>query len=464
MIDLKILSYALLEKKLFLEVQSSITPDYFEGRYRPFYKLLLICFNKFKEVPTPKVMEEQGKDIWTEEFSKIYTDCIEEVELDVREFQHDLEKFRERHNSILLQKFTRELEGNWNGEKFNDLKQANKALKKLSISLDGIYNKKVFKESSLSTSFSEAWERYKQVKRDPNFAKGLHLGLREFDRITNGLQKSELMFVGGESSAGKSALCMNMAINAWLGQNKVPTSTKEEIKFDGSGCNVLYVSIEMPHDAMRRRVDSNLAGIPLYGLRDGKLTPEEEERFKASLKFQRAYPCLFQILDVPRGCTMGQIESKYVELREEGYEIDLIVIDYITLMTLDADVEGQDWLGIGKVAEQMHEFCRTYETRVISPVQLTRPPKQNGKESASPADQHRVGRSIMLSQNANIVLNIESRKDEDQKPDMIVRIAKMRDGEKGAFSLNKALYMMRIYDDLPDWTPEVYLEAKANEI
>lgn len=456
-LDVKVLAYALKEKKHLIELQSSITPEYFEGYYRSFYKILITCFSKFREIPTEKVMEEQSPKIWEEcELTNIYSELS--LELDSREFPSDVEKLKERYNAQLLQSFGRSIfKDNWNGQSFENLKDANLAVKKLTVALSGIYGKKIFKEGSLSETVDDAWNRYRQIKNNPDLAKGIHLGFREFDRITNGLQKSELMLVGGESSAGKSALTMNMAINAWLGKNKVPQLRSEPISFDDSGANILYFSIEMPYDAMRRRVDANLAGISLYGIRDGKLTPEEEERLKASLKFQKAYSKQFRILDVPRGCTMSQIESKFVDICDE-FIPDLVVIDYITLMTLEADADGQDWLSIGKVAEQMHEFCRTYETRVITPVQLTRPAKNNGKDSTGPADQHRIGRSVMLSQNANIVLNIESRKDEETKPDMVVRIAKMRDGEKGAFVLNKALHMMRIYDDIPEWSPEVYKE------
>lgn len=460
--DLKILAYALTEKRLLLDLTASIAPEYFCDKYRVFYKLLTACYSKFKEIPTAKIMQEQSPRLWEEEkLEEVYSDAMV-LEIDPREFPSDVEKLKERYNAVLLQKFGKSVfKENWNGEGFESIKEANLAVKKLSVSLNSIYNKKIFREGSLSETVDDAWNRYKQIKNNPELAKGIHLGFREFDRITNGLQKSELMLIGGESSSGKSALAMNMAINAWLGNNKPPTTKEEKITFDDSGANVLFFSIEMPYEAMRRRVDANLAGISLYGIRDGRLSPDEEERLKLSLRFQKQYNKQFKILDVPRGCTMAQIESKYVDICND-YIPDLIVIDYITLMTLEADSEGQDWLSIGKVAEQMHEFCRTYETRVITPVQLTRPSKNNGKESTGPADQHRIGRSVMLAQNANVVLNIETRKDEENKPDMVVRIAKMRDGEKGAFILHKALHMMRIYDDIPDWSPEVYIESEPD--
>jgi len=219
------------------------------------------------------------------------------------------------------------------------------------------------------------------------------------------------------------------------------------------GYNILYFSIEMPYDPKRRRCDAGIAEVPLYGVRDGNLTIEEEEKFYAALDFQSRYEKQFHILDIPRGCNMSMIESKYLAKCHE-YHPDLIVVDYLTLKTQDND-KGSDWHNLGIVAEQLHEFCRTYNVSVISPVQLNRPKSNSRGELESP-DQHRVGRSIMLVQNSNIILNIETRKDEDLKPDMVIRIVKMRDGEKGTIVLHKRLDLMRLYDEIPGWTPEVY--------
>jgi replicative DNA helicase len=199
-------------------------------------------------------------------------------------------------------------------------------------------------------------------------------------------------------------------------------------------------------------VDANVAGVPLYGIRDGTLSEDEVKRYQAALKFQSLYSKQFHIIDIPRGCTMSQIESKYIEM---SHELDprLIVVDYISLM--NTEQEGSDWFGLGKLSERLHEFCRVYQISGITPVQLNRPEK--AKDGAPiPPDQHRVGRSIMMPQNANIMLIIETRKEEELKQDMKIIIGKMREGERGAFILHKRLDMMRIYDDLPDWNPDAY--------
>jgi hypothetical protein len=45
-------------------------------------------------------------------------------------------------------------------------------------------------------------------------------------------------------------------------------------------------------------------------------------------------------------------------------------------------------------------------------------------------------------------------------PDVCVNIAKMRDGEKGAFVLYKRFDIMKLYNEPQDWFPEVEDEER----
>jgi len=464
-LDKRIFSYGLKEKKLMLTLQNVVSQEYIQsGVCQTFYNVLLRCFDKYKEIPTINVMKENAGNIWNDDLENLYKESFE-LEIDSKELPMDIEKLKIRYNYQLLLKCGKNVfQENWNGSNFQDLEEANSILKKTSSNINDLYKENVFNESSFANSARDDLRDYKETKENPEKVQGILLGLREFDRITNGLQEAELMLIGGESSSGKSTLAMNMAINAWLNGNVIPNVPSEvPDTFNKVGAHVLYFSIEMPFKPMKRRCNACMAGLPLYGIRDGSLTREEEIKFKAALQFQRKYPAQFYIVDVPRGCTMSMIESKYLEKKEElpDDEKFLIVIDYISLMTADEE-RGSDWLNLGRLAEQMHEFCRHYKTPVISPVQLNRPPKNYGSDNP-PADQHRVGRSIMLSQNSNILLNIETRKDEETRQDMVVRIAKMRDGERGAFALQKRFDIMRLYDDAPGWEPHTYEENNGSE-
>ncbi len=282
----------------------------------------------------------------------------------------------------------------------------------------------------------------------------MRLVLRNFRCHTNAtyeIPDTGLVLLAGDSGAGKSTLAMNIAINAWLGSNRIPNRGDPIREFATNGANVMYFTVEMPFHPFRRRFDACASEIQLYGLRDGTLSPSEEEKYFSCLEFQEIYPKQFHITDIPRGCTVEQIEAKYLELMYE-FVPELVIVDYISLMNLSGS-DDSDWLNLGKLAEMLHEFCRTYNIPCITPVQLNRPKPGSGEVLP---DQHRVGRSSMLPQNCNIMLNIQTRPDEGTRSDMVINIAKMRDGETGAFTLYKRFDRMRLYNDpLDDWQPEL---------
>jgi len=107
-----------------------------------------------------------------------------------------------------------------------------------------------------------------------------------------------------------------------------------------------------------------------------------------------------------------------------------------------------DWLDVGYVAEDMHEFCRNKNIPVITAAQR----KAVDKKSKTASDLEDVGRSKMVGDNANIVLLIEKREDEELRSDMEIIVAKNRDGRKGKFILLKEFDKMKIANAPDDWT------------
>ena len=76
-LDGKILAYALNEKRTVLTLQTAISADYLKTEYQLFYKLLMMCFEKYRELPTPKVMAEEGGPIWdNNNLAQIYNDIM----------------------------------------------------------------------------------------------------------------------------------------------------------------------------------------------------------------------------------------------------------------------------------------------------------------------------------------------------------------------------------------------------
>ena len=242
-------------------------------------------------------------------------------------------------------------------------------------------------------------------------------------------------------NTGKSILLQNIAVNAYLGKND-PLAPAES--WDDSGSNILYFSLEMPKDTMERRIDACTSGVYSNHIRDGFLSEDDEAKYFHGLDFQRKYLKEFHIVDMPRDVTSREIELKYLEVCDTGFKPDLIVIDYMGIMN-PTDPVGIDWQDLGKISAELHEFARVYEITVLTASQVNR--TKDGQERY---DTNRISRSGVIPTNANIILQIANRPDEELRTDMIIYIIKMRDGEKKHFGLSRNFAKMKVIDIVDD--------------
>jgi len=446
-LDKILLAYALKDKKFTMELVNSTSDKYFSSDTQWLYRLVLEYFKdpRFKEIPTEKIIREYLSKAYdnpglVEECMSKYASIVA-MELDPLEFNWYFDKLRIRYNSQIQQECSisiHKIHKTETDEKLR-LDKSNQAIKEAAVGIDSIYRRQAYKEGSLDESAKERANNYSYIEENPNAARGILTGFKEFDRITNGLHDGELMIVAGSTGTGKSVVMHNMGINAYLGEN-LPFSLEQTWNKD-SGSNVLLFSLEMSKESMERRIDSCMGGLYYNQIRDGMLSSDDKLKYFQLLKFQMNYFKKFHIVDMPKGATTREIELKYLEVKETKFKPDLIIIDYIGIMSPNEAGES-DWLSLGKIAAELHEFARTYDIPVITGSQVNRP-KEGTKTDYST---NRVARSDMLTNNANIIIQIGCRDDEYIRTDMPVYIIKMRDGEKGSFTLSKDFAKMKVVD------------------
>jgi len=238
-------------------------------------------------------------------------------------------------------------------------------------------------------------------------------------------------------NTGKSVVMHNIAVNAYLNGNNPLRPASESTK---EGYNILYFSLEMPKESMERRIDSCMAGIYYNEIRDGSLSVEDKKKYYDVLKFQSQYDKYFHIVDMAKGATPREIELKFLEVSATKGKPDLVVIDYLGVMSPNETGES-DWLSLGKIAADLHEFARVYEIPTVTGSQVNRP-----KEGKPSHGTDRIARSDTITHNANIIIQIDCRENEYTRTDMPIFITKMRDGEKGAFTLSKDFKKMKVID------------------
>lgn len=113
---------------------------------------------------------------------------------------------------------------------------------------------------------------------------------------------------------------------------------------------------------------------------------------------------------------------------------------------MDDDSKDDDWLKLGKIAGKVHELARVHNTIVLSAVQLNRS-KASSKDTEDRIGMHRIGRSALIMTHANIGIQIETRPNEKNYPDMYYHLIKNRDGEQGKGKLIKNLSCGTLLDD-----------------
>lgn len=442
-LDKRLLAYVLKDKPFAMELSTnSITDEFLSVKYRWLYSTVMAHFNnpKYKDLPTRDIIEEYSLRAAASDRPDIMSlyDEVASMNVDDREFTWCVEKIRARQNLRLQKKCVKESTTIIKSGIDDSIDKVNRVMRETVVKMDSIYKKESYEEGSLSESANYRVDYYNELEANPSIARGIPTGFTEFDRVTNGLHDGELMIIAGATGTGKSVVMHNIGVNAYLNGNDPSKGVEHALN---SGFNVLYFTLEMPKSSMERRIDACMGGILYNHIRDGMLDQESKDNYFDILKFQLEYDSHFHIVDMAKGATTREIELKFLELSETKFKPDLVIIDYIGIMSPN-DPGDSDWLALGKIAADLHEFARVYNIPVITGSQVNRP-KDATKQQYST---DRLARSDMVTNNANIIIQIGCRDDEYARIDMPVYIIKMRDGAKGSFILSKDFSRMRLVD------------------
>jgi len=159
-------------------------------------------------------------------------------------------------------------------------------------------------------SFGSIDNLYKQSRE----VTGLATDFTEFDRMTSGLQKGELIVIAGRPSMGKTALAINIAQNAAINRHAI----------------VAVFSLEMSKESLLRRMLASQAWVDQRKLQTGFLGREDHDKLQNALG-QLVESRVF--IDDTAGISLAEMRAKARRLRQNTGGLDLIVVDYLQLMS-----------------------------------------------------------------------------------------------------------------------------------
>ncbi len=248
------------------------------------------------------------------------------------------------------------------------------------IAEQGAGNKEGFE--SINTLLSKAVDKVQQLFESDNSITGISTGFVEFDKKTSGLQRSDLIIIAGRPSMGKTSFAMNLAENAAV----------------GTDYSVAVFSMEMPGEQLAMRMMSSLGRIDQHLLRTGQLEEHDWPRLTSSVGLLNSSK-LF--IDDSAGLSPTEIRARSRRLKRE-YGLDLIIIDYLQLMTVKGGSENRA-AEISEISRALKALAKELDVPVIALSQLNRSVEQRPDKRPVMSDLRESG---SIEQDADVILFI----------------------------------------------------------
>ncbi|MEE8281615.1 MAG: replicative DNA helicase [Gammaproteobacteria bacterium] len=246
---------------------------------------------------------------------------------------------------------------------------------------------------------------------------GVPSGFKEFDQLTAGLQKGDLIIIAGRPSMGKTTMAMNIAENAAFGQKlRLPTA---------------IFSMEMSTEQLAFRLISSLGQVNQSHLRNGRFSDEDWPRINGAIQQMSEAP-LF--IDDSGSLTPTELRARSRRLKRE-HGLELIVVDYLQLMQVPGTKENRA-TEISEISRSLKALAKELQVPIIALSQLNRSVEQRTDKKPVMSDLRESG---AIEQDADLIAFIYREEVYDastpRKGIADINVAKQRNGPTGEFRL-----------------------------
>jgi replicative DNA helicase len=212
---------------------------------------------------------------------------------------------------------------------------------------------------SMSSLAAKAQKQMEELKQKEDGLTGVPTGFTDFDRLTSGLQRSDLIIIAARPGMGKTALTLSLAKNAAMTFKKP----------------VAFFSLEMSALQLAQRVIAMEAEISGMKMRNGQLEEYEWEQLNAALERVSEVP--IYIDDTP-GINVFELRAKCRRMKMQ-HDIDLVIIDYLQLMSGGGDNQkGNREQEVSAISRALKGLAKELNVPVIALSQLSRAVETRG--------------------------------------------------------------------------------------
>ena len=339
-------------QELFEEIKDIVTfEDFYKVEHSAIYEAMEKVYSDSKGIDAILIDEEIKKSNLKnkDEVLEVLSDILDEITSSYNLLEYA--------NLIKEKSMLRRL-GNVGAEitklAYNDIRPAEDIID-VAESMVLNLSKKILKNSiiDMRTAGVDEIMRMERVSDNRGKTLGIPTGFIDLDRMTSGLNNSDLIILAARPAMGKTAFALNLALNAGKEKKKV-----------------LIFSLEMPAQQLYQRLLSIESGIPQNKLKNVYL--EEEEWTKLTVATGNLAETDIYVADLPYTNVL-EIRS-YARKMKSQEKLDLIIIDYLQLIngTGRGGSEFSRQQEISDISRSLKGLARELDVPVIALSQLSR--------------------------------------------------------------------------------------------
>ena len=258
---------------------------------------------------------------------------------------------------------------------------------------------------------------------------GLMSGFHSLDSLIQGFQKSDLIVLAGRPSMGKTALSLNITLNA-IKNSRLP---------------VLFFSLEMSKEQLIYRLLSMETNINQTKLKTGKLSQNDWSKLNKMIKIFSKLPIFMD--DTPT-LSIQDIRSRIKTIISEQSQIGLVIIDYLQLMR-NSEIKNENRVQeLSQITRYLKNIAREFNIPIIALSQLSRSVETRVDQRPILSDLRDSG---SIEQDADLVLMLSKIKSNNYINQPIyslieLTVAKHRNGPTGTIQLKFNKQQMKFSD------------------
>ena len=280
--------------------------------------------------------------------------------------------------------------------------------------------KKKTKESenpqNINSILNKTINKIEKLYLSPAEIIGLPTGFIDFDKMTNGLQKSDLIIIAGRPSMGKTTFSMNIVENVIADKKKM----------------VLFFSMEMPAESLTIKLLSSISKIKQNDIKTGSISNNDWPRLSSAIEHLSSTKLL---IDDTGELSLIDIRSKIRKVIREYGKLNLIVIDYLQLIRI-LNLNENRTTEVSLISRSLKILAREINIPIIVLSQLNRSLEQRTNKRPYMSDLRESG---SIEQDADLIVFIYRdevyNKEASNKGISEIIIGKQRNGPIGTIKL-----------------------------